>query len=139
IASEIKNLIREGRALVEETEQARQSSIADFSGRYHTWYTRGLGLVRSMVPDRLDEFRRQYDRDQKRRTLDRSSYVIEDYLNRVSAPMSYDFEVGEEVALFSVRSVAMGKFSTQIEIVASCASRLDDFLTNIRGILQADL
>jgi hypothetical protein len=139
LSAEIEGLVSEGRELLNHVKEKDVSEVLQIFGRYHAWYTRALGLVKSLVPERLDEFRRQYERNEKRKAIDRVSYVIEDYLNGILAPTTYDLESDDYVPRFSVRTVVFRKMSTQVEIIASSVPRLDDILANIRGVLQADL
>ena len=140
IAEEVNTLVADGRALLEHVQNNRDfKKVLEFAALYHHWYTRALAVVTALVPERLDEFRRQYERSEKRKGLDRLSYVVEDYLNTVSAPLVWDSEVMEEVGTFNVHSATLMKLNTQVEIIASCASRLTGILANIRGVLLADL
>lgn len=125
--------------MLNHVKEKDTSEVLQIFGRYHAWYTRALGLVKSLVPERLDEFRRQYERNEKRKAIDRVSYVIEDYLNAIGAPTTYDLDSDSYVPKFNVKTVVFLKLSTQVEIIASSIPRLDDILANIRGLLQADL
>ena len=91
---------------------------------YHEWYTRSLVVVRHIIPDRLEEFERLYHTD-KRKSIDASTYAIEDYLHGIN-----ELEYGAN---------AFFKFENQASILKSALLRLDDILANIRGVLQADL
>lgn len=134
IASEIERLVSEGKELLKHVWDEKPEYVLPFASRYHAWYTRALTVVSTLLLDRLEEFRRQYERSNKRKTLDAVSYVIEDYLHGVTAPKdSY------QPPYFDVKMAAYGKLNSQVEIVSSCTSRLGDILSNIRGVLQADL
>jgi len=143
IAAEVDGLVSEGRELLEHVRNQDPANVVPFAARYHIWYTRGLAVVKNLVADRLDEFRRQYERNEKRKVLDQLSYVIEDYLHGLTAPLQTMFTEYEDesysVPSFDVKTAAFNKLNNQIGIISSSASRLTDILANIRGVLQADL
>ena len=118
---------------------AKPGNVLPIARSYHGWYTRALAVVKNLVPDRLDEFRRQYERDPKRKILDGVTFAIEDYLHGVQAPKSVDRISYTEQPSFDINACAFIKLNNQIEIVLSCAYRLTDILANIRGVLQAEL
>ena len=125
IRQELDALVKTG------TEMAQ--SIGDrskFTHKYHGWYTRSLAVVRHLLPDRLAEFERLYYQD-NRKNIDVSTYTIEDYLQGL-------YIVGLTKKR-DVVAIALTKFVSQIYILESASSRLDDILANIQGILQADL
>jgi len=96
---------------------------------YHEWYTRSLPVVRQLLPDRVLEFERLYHLD-KRKRIDSSTYTVEDYLHGVYCS---DNDRGSHF------NTVLNKFVGQVSILRSAASRLDDILSNIEGIVQADL
>ena len=128
----------EGKELLEYVRDEDPADVLPFAARYHTWYTRGLAVVKALVPDRLDEFRRQYERNEKRKVIDGLSYVIEDYMHGVQAPTYID-DAFKRKPSFDTKTAAFIKLNNQLQIIASCSSRLHDIPANIRGVLQADL
>ena len=127
-----KKIRQELDALVKTGMELAQS-IGDYSKfvpGYHGWYTRSLVVVRHLLPDRLAEFERLYHLD-NRKNIDASTYTIEDYLQGL-------YIVGLTKKRDVVK-IALTKFVIQIYILESASSRLDDILSNIQGILQADL
>ncbi|GAF86384.1 unnamed protein product, partial [marine sediment metagenome] len=135
IRAEIEALSAEGGALlVQVRDEKQKAKRLPFAAKYHTWYTRALAVARVLVPDRLDEFRRLYERNDKRKKLDSLTYVIEDYVHGVNSPIDWN-----QRPIFDTRVATFMKLHTQVNIIASCESRLDDILANIRGVLQAGL
>jgi len=127
-----KKIRQELDALVKTGTELAQS-IGDYSKfllGYHGWYTRSLAVVRHLLPDRLAEFERLYHLD-NRKNIDASTYTIEDYLQRLS--------ITRGLGKLDGNAIVTAKFLNQILILKSAASRLDDILANIQGILQADL
>lgn len=138
IAEEIEGLVSQGGEMQNQILDAKPGDVLPVGRKYHSWYTRALSVVKALVPDRLDEFRRQYERDQKRKVLDGMTFVIEDYLHGLQAPTHMD-DTYKMKPSFDVNKSAFIKLNNQVEIVSSCRSRLTDILANIRGVLQADL
>lgn len=130
IASELNALVTEGSGLLKSIA-AKETRHVFVSG-YQGWYTRALAVVRQLLPERLDDFQRQYSANRKG-VPDFASYLIEDYLHGVAVTDGLSRRV------FDTDQAAIVKFHTQLQIVASAKTRLSDILANIRGVLQADL
>lgn len=126
IAEELKALVSDGSGL---TEALRDQDWAAFSGGYQEWYTRALAVIRALLPDREDDFRRLHDRDTRRKSISLATYTLEDYVQAVS-PRWPEIDI---------HNAALVKFMNQLRIVESAQSRLSDILADIRGVLQADL
>ena len=127
-----KKIRQELDALVKTGTELAQS-IGDhskFLPGYHGWYTRSLAVVRHLLPDRLAEFERLYHLD-NRKNIDASTCTIEDYLRGL--------HIAGVVKESDVVRITLTNFANQIFILKSAASRLDDIIANIQGILQADL
>jgi hypothetical protein len=119
ISRELESLIEEGSQLL---ESLRTKKATDFDKGYQTWYTRALAVVKQLIPERLDEFTRLYhDKD--------VIYTIARYLRRGYS--SYD----TQDALVGARN----RFLQQCLILQSAQTRLDDILTNIHGLVQAEI
>ncbi len=125
IRQELGALVKTGTELAQSIEDHSK-----FLPGYHGWYTRSLAVVRHLLPDRLAEFERLYHLD-NRKNIDASTYTIEDYLHARCIPGGVERD--------GVVLLTAIKFANQIYILKSAASRLDDILSNIQGILQADL
>jgi hypothetical protein len=134
IVGELQSLVKEGAELYKATVDAKADKRqVGFLRGYHRWYTRALGVVRHLIPDRETDFRRLYDRDTRRKQLDFETYTLEDYVQALGPPQSWGTEE------FDVHAAALLKFLSQLEILRSAESRISDTLANIRGVLQADL
>lgn len=119
ISKELENLIKEGSQLLEDL---RTKKAINFKQGYQAWYTRGLAVVKQLIPERLDEFTRlYYDKD--------VVYTIARYLRRGDSPFNaQDARIG-----------AHNRFLQQVLILQSAQPRLDDILTNIHGLVQAEI
>jgi hypothetical protein len=127
LAEELDSLCQAGGKLFTELAEGQQ---AGFRSDYQGWYTRALGAVRQLTPERLDEFVELY-RVGKRTHYSVSTYGISDFL------LGITFTIGVETA--DCRSIAMMRFLQQSQILKSARSRLEDLLSNIRGLVQAEL
>ncbi|ODS42352.1 MAG: hypothetical protein MSIBF_03225 [Candidatus Altiarchaeales archaeon IMC4] len=134
IRKELYALIKDGRNLV-DSDEIWHIKIGAFADHYHTWYTRSLVVVRHILPDRVEEFERLYHID-NRKHIDISNCTIEDYL--LARPIHRPHITAYADDEYSTKLTGL-KFSNQVAILASAASRLDDILADIEGVLQADL
>ena len=119
IKKELESLIEEGSELL---GHLRKKDSVDFRRGYQAWYTRTLVVVKQLIPERLDEFTRlYYDKD--------ATYTIARYLRG-----GYSDYTAQ-----GARSGAHNRFLQQKLILESAQSRIDDVLTNIQGLVQAEI
>ena len=112
----IEALLKEGLYLMRELKKKDDSR---FRAGYQTWYTRGLPIVRQLLPERLDEFTNLYD--DKKALYDISGYLLDDN------PSTGEFRHAYMI------------FVQQYRILESAQTRIDDVLTNIHGLVQAEI
>lgn len=112
----IEALLKEGLYLMRELKKKDDSR---FRAGYQAWYTRGLPIVRQLLPERLDEFTNLYD--DKKTSHDIAGYLLDDN------PLPYQ------------TSYAHMSFVQQYRILESAQTRIDDVLTNIHGLVQAEI
>lgn len=98
---------------------------------YQSWYTRALPLVRIVLPDRYAEFVEQYKLD-KRKDITFLTYTVSDYLIGLRITRA-----GEDVV--NARAAVAAKAQHQLAILRTCADRLGSRLSDIQGIVQAQL
>lgn len=103
------------------------SGLQELSCEYQRWYTKALAVVRQLMPDRLSEFEELYRRKRQISTIYLDSYTISDFL------------LGVEGGTFDVRQPFITKFNQQLAILKSAYSRVDSILSDITGVLRADL
>jgi len=68
--------------LTEKSKQAfskHKIKLPDFKAEYDTWYSESLRVIKQLVPERLDDFVKQY-KNEKRKEIDYLTYGISDYL-----------------------------------------------------------
>lgn len=104
-----------------------------FSTEYQKWYSESLAVIKQLIPDRLSDFIRLYEKPKTRKNIEYGNYVIEDYLQ------------GMQVTRFSGTEVVVGKaaaipqFEQQLAILRSAEARFDSSLFDIKQLVQADL
>ncbi|MFN8354219.1 MAG: hypothetical protein U0Y10_07235 [Spirosomataceae bacterium] len=140
IKDEITNLLKDGlQILVNETEIKvvgvdikKQKSHESLSGAYNSWYSKCLPVIKTILPDRYADFIEYYKNSKPRKEISYENYTISDYL--ISMVVS---SWGEEK--FSSKTAFTLKLNNQISILKSALDRVDFALSNIEGLLQADL
>lgn len=116
IGKEVEALIEQSLQLMAELGKKKDEK---FRSAYQIWYTRALPIVRQLVPERLDEFTSLYN--EKKTMYDIAGYLLD------SSPSFYEAEH------------AHMSFIQQYRILESAQTRLDDILTNIHGLVQAEI
>jgi hypothetical protein len=130
IASELDMLVSEGTS-VERLIQ-RIPAPFEFITSYQKWYTRALRVVSLLGTDRLDEFRGYYLADPDRKGLNYDTYTVQDY---ISGHLIFDFTNPPEICL----NLAKIKFKTQLSILESLSSRIDNILSDVKGHLFVEM
>ncbi len=97
---------------------------------YQNGYTRALGLVRSLAPERLTEFKALYEPDTKRRDLGPLNYCLQDYFTGIR-PGAWDD--------WNADSICYTKTDLQKAILLSIANTIDQRVGNALLVLQASL
>lgn len=97
--------------------------IPSFDDEYQTWYSEALVLLKQILPDRVDDFKRLFEKPKTmRKYINSQNCVIEDVLQ----------EYGNS-------SAAIPLLQQQIAIIKSCEKRFESSLFDIQQLLQADL
>ena len=130
----LRSLERDGR-LDKELEEARKKTDATFERKYQRWYSESHSLVKQLMPERLAEFESFYLADPRRKSLDATSYKIQDWLMGLRAtPNRFTGEMP-----FDDFAAAVMKFFVQLDILKSVEARFESSLFDIRQIVQAEL
>ena len=106
--------------------------LPKFSEEYQTWYSEALVLIKQIIPDRLEDFKRLYEKPRNRKDISFENYRIEDYLQGLVVRVGIG---GARVGLDS----AIPEFRQQIAILKSVEKRFESSLFDIQQLLQADL
>ena len=129
--------------LPQEAERQVQKKLGDeaekfiqrlpsFKVEYQAWYSEAKALGRQLLPDRLSDFTRYYEKPRSRKDITYTNYVIEDYLEGLTITGQGDRKiVGPDAAI--------PRFAQQLSIVTSIQERFRSSLFDIRQLAQADL
>lgn len=108
--------------------------LPSFSSGYQTWYSEALILLRQLLPDRISDFVKLYEKPKtNRKNITYENYVIEDALQGLHITRGWEKEkvVGTDAAIPS--------FILQLNIIKSINRRFESSLFDIRQLVQADL
>ena len=107
--------------------------LPSFNTEYQRWYSEAIALLRQVLPDRLPDFIRHYEKPKPRKDISYENYRIEDYLQGLNITRGYEKQkvVGPDAAIPHLRQ--------QTAIVSAAEARFDSSLFEIRQLVQADL
>ncbi len=107
--------------------------IPNFDSEYQTWYSESKALIKQLLPDRLVDFSRHYEKPKPRKDIDYENYRIEDYLQglKVTRGGGRELIVGP--------SAAIPHLEQQLAIVKAVTARFESSLFDIHQLVQADL
>jgi hypothetical protein len=110
-----------------------KKSLPVFSSAYQSWYAETMSLVKILLPLRLNDFTRLYEKPKNRKEITKDNYVIEDYLNEVVVTAGFDKKIiaGPETAIPA--------FQQQFNIFSAIQSTIDSSLLDIRREVQSEL
>lgn len=106
--------------------------LPKFSNDYQAWYSEAKVVIKQLLPDRLSDFERHYEKPKPRKELTKENYRIADYLQGLSVTRSSGTVVGTEDS-------AIPHFEQQLAILKAVSSRFESSLFDIRQLVQADL
>jgi len=132
MALELNVLGDESKKQIEEQE----ITLPDFREEYENWYSESLRVIKQIVPERLDDFVKQYKND-RRKSLNYETYTIYDYLLRMEVTRSTGSGISRETIVSSAS--AMPKMQNQVSIVKSIRRRFVSSLFDIKEVLQSDI
>lgn len=115
-----------------EEADAFLKALPSFKDDYQAWYSEAMAVIRQVLPDRLDDFKRHYEKPKSRKDITFENYHIEDYLQGLRVT-----RFGSEVVVDS--SAAIPRFEQQLAILTASKKRFDSSLFEIRQLVQADL
>lgn len=107
-------------------------ALPDFKIAYQSWYSESLALIKQLLPDRLNDFIRLYEKPKGRKDIGFENYRIEDALQGLRIT-----RYGNEVV--ADRTSAMTHLDQQVAILKSIKGRFESSLYDIRQLVQADL
>jgi hypothetical protein len=107
--------------------------LPKFQETYQPWYSEAKALIRLLLPDRVDDFARHYEKPKSRKEITYENYCIEDCLQGLTVTRGYQKEkvVGPDAAIPRLRQ--------QVAMVSAAKARFESSLFDIRQLLQADI
>ncbi|MCD4782178.1 MAG: hypothetical protein K8S27_16760 [Candidatus Omnitrophica bacterium] len=108
-------------------------SLPKFKDDYQAWYSEAKVVIKQLLPDRLSDFERHYEKPKPRKDITSDNYRIEDYLQGLNVTRGWQKElvVGPDAAI--------PQFQQQLAILKSVSQRFESSLFDIRQLVQADL
>jgi hypothetical protein len=110
-------------------------ALPSFKSSYQSWYSEARVVVEQLLPDRLADFGRHYDKPRPRKDITSENYRIEDYLQGLSVNATRGLETTKIVG----PEAAIPQFAQQLAILDSVKARFESSLFDIRQLVQADL
>jgi hypothetical protein len=123
----------EGQLDKEQIAQAKKVS-GTFLKEYQRWYTEASAVIRQLIPDRLAEFEHLYKGDGKRKSIDITTFTIQDWTNGVRAS-----DTGSGAKRFDDCAAVSMRFQNQLAILKASERRFESSLLDIRQLVYADL
>lgn len=146
--SDLMNLVTKGDNLLKsmliecnpiESEEAIKKhfktaeDIVPFNDNYQDWYSEARAVLSVLLPSRINDFIKLYEKPKGRKYLSHENYVIEDYLQGLQLMRS------GELTLIRDKSAAIPQFQQQLNIFKSVVRRFESSLFDIKQLIQADL
>jgi hypothetical protein len=129
----MKRIDERAKAFIEHGDKGESHALPSFVDDYQTWYSEGIALLRQLLPDRLPDFIRHYEKPKQRKAISAENYRIEDLLQGVSVIRQFD---GGSIA--GPRD-AIPHFRQQLAILKSVKRRFESSLFDIHQLVQADV
>lgn len=114
-------------------EKAKEylDSLPRFTKAYQPWYSEAKTLIKQLLPDRLDDFVRHYEKPKSRKDINGENYRIEDCLQGITITRGQEKVVALEAGI--------PHFEQQVAMLESVKARFESSLFDIRLLVQADL
>jgi len=127
VENQIKEVLKD-----EEKTKKYIREILPFNKEYQSWYSESLVLIKQLLPDRLSDFVRLFEKPKARKSIEYGNYVMEDYLQTLRVSNNFgEKKVGPEAAI--------NQFEQQLNILKSIERRFESSLFDIKQLVQADL
>lgn len=123
---QVKDHLKEKHLSEEEVEKFIKA-LPNFKSDYQRWYSEAKVLVKQVIPDRLADFTRHYERQTNRKQMQYDNYTVEDYLQGLQVPGKVPMRAG------------LARMEQQLNIVRSAQQRFKSSLFDIRQLVAADL
>lgn len=105
--------------------------IKPFAAAYQHWYSESLTLVKQLMPDRLSDFIRFYEKPKTRKEITFENYRIEDACQGLRVSFAGVVKADSNAAIQLLEQ--------QVAIVEAIKRRFESSLFDIKQLVQADL
>ena len=106
--------------------------LPSFNSEYQGWYSEAKVLIKQLLPDRLDDFVRHYEKPRSRKTITYENYRIDDCLQGLVITRGLEKKVvGPDAAI--------PHFQQQLNILIAVKARFVSSLFDIQQLVTADL
>ena len=120
-----------------ENQEKYIKSLPNFSNKYQDWYSESLVIIKQLLPDRLNDFIKLFERPKTtRKNITFENYTIEDCLNGLSITSTRG--IMEAIKVVGP-DAAIPRFEQQLNILKSVKKRFESTLFDISQLVQADL
>lgn len=110
--------------------------LPHFSDEYQTWYSESSAIVRQLMPGRVVDFVKLYEKPKTtRKEITHENYTIEDGLFGLTVTRNEGWEKKKVVG----PDAAIPRFEQQLNILKSVQRRFESSLFDIKQLVQADL
>jgi len=106
-----------------------------FKEKYQDWYSESLSIIKLLLPDRMSDFVKLYEKPKGRKNINYGNYVIEDYLQGLTLNTTRGAYKEKVVG----PDAAIPQFQQQLNILKSVKRRFESSLFDIKQLVQADL
>jgi hypothetical protein len=118
-----------------ENAASVRKALPKFKEEYQVWYSEAKALIQQLLPDRLSDFVRYYEKPKARKEINAETYRIEDYLQGICTTRTS----GLNKERLAGPEAAIPHFEQQLAILKSVKTRFESSLFDIRLLVQADL
>ena len=118
-------------AIGKKAAEVLVKELPSFKTAYQRWYSESYAVLKQLLPDRLADFVRLYEKPKTRKEITYDNYMVEDYLVglRVTRGEGSEIVVGPDAAIT--------RFQQQLNILRSVEGRFSSSLFEIRQLVQA--
>ena len=67
------------------------NNLPSFKEKYQDWYSESLSIIKLLLPDRMNDFVKLYEKPKGRKNIDCGNYVIEDYLQGLTLNTTHTY------------------------------------------------
>lgn len=107
--------------------------VPAFQQAYQTWYSEAKSIIKLLLPDRLADFIKLFEKPKTRKDISYENYVVEDYLIGLNVTRGWEKETVVNP------DAAIPKFEQQLNILTAVKKRFESSLFDIKQLVQADL